>query len=215
MTGQILLFDRIEFLSVKVEANEGEFSRNEIFPQLQVDAERLEILTKSDLIYPQDQIDDPCYFMLVYGVKISGDESTKPRLPYNFEVEAAGYFRYVGGNEFMGEDRFRAVRFSGYQILYGAIREMVSNLTARSRHGLWHLPARNFGRIAEKRAKEDESLRQAELAKRSSTFSAAEATNKQLVAKNSSGKTRQIKIKEVTSVPSDVSEAHNLPPASV
>jgi hypothetical protein len=41
---------------------------------------------------------------------------------------------------------------------------MVSNLTARSRHGLWHLPARNFGRVAEQQAKEDEAARQEKLA---------------------------------------------------
>jgi preprotein translocase subunit SecB len=80
--------------------------------------------------------------------------------PYEIEVEAVGYFRYVGGDEFKGVDRFRAVRFSGYQILHGAIREMVSNLTARARHGLWHLPARNFGDIAKTQAEEDEERRQ-------------------------------------------------------
>lgn len=215
MSGQILLFDRIEFLTIKVEANEGEFSRDEIFPQLQFDAERLEILTKSDLIYPQDQIDDPCYFMLVYGVKISDTESKKANLPYTIEVEVAGYFRYVGGDEFTGVDRFRAVRFSGYQILYGSIREMVCNLTARSRHGLWHLPARNFGRIAEKRAKEDESIRQAELEKRSVATPTVDNSNKQLVGKRTSGKRSQIKMKKTTPVPTDVVNINDLPPTSI
>lgn len=165
MTKQILLLDRVEFTKISVEANSGSFLLDKTFPQLAVDPEGVEVLTRSDLLYPPDQLEDPRVFVLIYGVKISSDaEGNGIRNPYNIEVEAAGYFRYVGGDEFSGEHRFRAVRFSGYQILYGAIREMVSNVTARAKHGLWHLPARNFGRIAELRGKEDEARRQAQLA---------------------------------------------------
>lgn len=160
MSTQILLLDRVEFSTIRVKAGSGDFSQDENFPQLAVEPENVHFLTRSDLIYPPEQIEDPRHFVLTYGVKIArkdGDE--KDALPYEIEIEASGYFRYVGGEEFKEERRFRAVRFSGYQILYGAIREMVCNLTARSRHGLWHLPARNFGAIAEARANEDEAER--------------------------------------------------------
>lgn len=166
MSNQILLLDRIEFLKINVEAQSGKYPLDRTFPQLVIDPEKIDVLTRSDLIYPPEQLDDPRVFVLIYGVKIGGDSKGDFPLPYAIEIEAAGYFRYVGGEEFTGEHRFRAVRFSGYQILYGAIREMASNLTARGRHGLWHMPARNFGRVAEARAKEDEARRQAALAGR-------------------------------------------------
>lgn len=146
MSAQILLLDRVEFSTIKIEANAGEYSQDDNFPQLATNQEEIEVLTRSDLIYPPDQVHDPRHFVLTYGVKIEkGEDKDQQLVPYDIEIEAAGYFRYVGGDEFKEERRFRAVRFSGYQILYGAIREMVSNLTARGRHGLWHLPARNFG----------------------------------------------------------------------
>lgn len=167
MSNQILNLDRVEFLSIKVVTNDGDFSQSETFPQLQVDDGDMVVLTRSSLTFAPDEIEDPRHFMLVYGIKIDSEGAKKnDRLPYSIEIEAAGYFHYSGDDEYKNEDRFRAVRQSGYQILHGAIREMVSNLTARSRHGLWHLPARNFGRVAERQAKEDEASRQEKLAQK-------------------------------------------------
>ena len=158
MSAQLLLIDRIEFSTIKVEAREGEFSRHEHFPQLEIDPAPIKFFTRSDLAYPDDELDDPRHFILTYGVRVHEDEPNTAS-PYNFEVEAIGYFRYVGNEEFTGAERFRAVRFSGYQVLYGAIREMVANLTARGPHGIWHLPARNFGVVAKDRADDDEKER--------------------------------------------------------
>lgn len=167
MSNQILNLDRVEFLTIKIVTNDGDFSQSETFPQLQVGNEDMVVLTRSSLTFAPDEIEDPRHFMLVYGIKIDSEgHKENDRLPYGLEIEAVGYFHYSGGDEYQNEDRFRAVRQSGYQILYGAIREMVSNLTARSRHGLLHLPARNFGKIAEQKAKEDEAARQKKLAKK-------------------------------------------------
>ena len=161
MNAHILQLDRIEFLTIKVSANEGEFPLGKPFPQLECSVDDFALLTRSDLFYPETDAADPRVFMLVYGVRVAREHQENDAIPpYEVEVEAAGYFRYTGDDEFTGADRFRAVRLSGYQILYGAIREMVSNLTARSRHGLWHLPARNFGSVAKARADQDEQRRQ-------------------------------------------------------
>ena len=172
MSAQILLLDRVEFTTVKIEANIGEFKADGSFPQLAVIEDDLTVFARSELAYPPGETEDPRHFMLTYGVKIEASESGQAT-PYDIEIEAAGFFRYVGGDEFKEERRFRAVRFSGYQILYGAIREMVSNVTARSRHGLWHLPARNFGAVAEAKANEDEAERKAALAKAAASDSRA------------------------------------------
>ncbi|MBB4226079.1 hypothetical protein [Variovorax guangxiensis] len=162
MNAQILHLDRIEFSTIKIETNSGEFTRDDTFPQLTFDFDNVTVLTRSDLLFPPDQAEDPRAFILIYGIKVESDSAKKKeiQIPYDIEIEALGYFRYVGGDEFKGAERFRAVRFSGYQILYGAIREMVSNLTARGRNGLWHLPARNFGAVAKSRSDQDEENRQ-------------------------------------------------------
>ena len=191
MSNQILLLDRVEFGIVKVESKPGDFGQDKSFAQLALEVDEIPFLTRSDLVYPPDQLDDPRYFMLNYGVKISQEHSPNQNIPYDIEVEATGFFRYVGGDEFKDERRFRAVRFSGYQILYGAIREMVSNITARGRHGLWHLPARNFGAIAESKANEDQAKRLQALATRvpvepaPAVLEAPKKRTKKLAAKSS------------------------------
>ncbi len=177
MSKQILHLDRIEFKTVKIDANRGDFPLDKVFPQLTVADESLKVLTRSSLYYPPEEIRDPRVFVLTYGIKIENDPSAEtPVSPYEVEVEASAFFRYVGGDEFANEERFRAVRFSGYQILYGAIREMVSGVTARSRHGLWHLPARTFGAVAAARAKEDQAERASLLAKLEGGSTAAQVS---------------------------------------
>jgi hypothetical protein len=162
MSAQLLLIDRIEFDKISVKHNVGDFDRDQIFPQLDFDAHDVKFLTRSDLVYPDEELNDPRHFVLFYGIKVAS-EGNETLTPYDFEIEARGYFSYVGDDKFEGADRFRAVRFSGYQILYGAIREMLANLTARGRHGIWHLPARQFGAIAKSRADDDEAQRQTAL----------------------------------------------------
>lgn len=162
----MLALDRVEFDSIKIEAKDGEFSLDEVFPQVSLELEKFPVQTRSDLFYPDDQAEDPRVFILTYGIRIGVEEGNSDLLlPYSLEIEAVGYFRYLGGDEFQGVDRFRAVRFSGYQILYGAIREMICNLTARGRHGLWHLPAKNFSEFARVRSEEDEEIRQEKIRK--------------------------------------------------
>lgn len=161
MNPQLLLLDRVEFATIKIEGHdEGSFERDSTFPQLEFDFSKVAFMTRSSLGYPPTEASDPRHFALTYGVKINAEEQNNLTLPYSIEVEAVGFFRYVGGEEFQGADRFRAVRFSGYQILYGAIRELVCNLTARGRHGIWQLPARHFAAVAKKRSEEDEQERQ-------------------------------------------------------
>lgn len=160
MSAQLLLLDRIEFSTIKVEsAKNGEFERSSDFPQLEFDFEKADFLTRSSLSYPPEEAEDPRHFSLRYGVKIDEADQKEFKTPYSIEVEVVGFFRYTGGEEFKGMDRFRAVRFSGYQILYGAIREMVCNLTARGRYGIWQLPARHFQGVAKIKAEEDEKRR--------------------------------------------------------
>jgi preprotein translocase subunit SecB len=161
MNQPLLLVERIEFEVVKIGANRGSrVEPHEAFPQLKCDFEKIELLVRSELDYPESEARDPSHFRFLYGMKIdrpSTKESAEP--PYLVEVEAVGFFRYVGGETHTGVERFRAVRFTGYQILYGAIREMVANVTARGPNGLWHLPGRNFHGVAKAMSEKDEEAR--------------------------------------------------------
>lgn len=158
MSTHKLLLDRIEYLKVSIDVNEGEFKLNDIFPQIDVNYDHVKILHRTQLNFDEKNPDDPRQFYLILGTKVGTIDDSRPA-PYNIEVLLAGYFRYVGA-EFSGVDRFRAVRFSGYQILYGAAREIVAQITGRGPHGLFHLPAKNFGLMAKIHAEKDEKKRQ-------------------------------------------------------
>lgn len=165
MSEPLLLVERIEFQTVKVDASRtAKVERDDVFPQLFLDFAQIEVLVRSQLDYPPEELNDPTHFRFLYGVKIGEPkDASKVKPPYCLEVEATGFFRYVGKDVHVGVERFRAVRFTGYQILYGAIREMVANITARGPHGLWHLPARNFHGVAKAMSEKDEAARQTRL----------------------------------------------------
>lgn len=167
MNHLLLLVERIEFEVVKVEASRTVgVETDNAFPQIKSDFNKFEVLVRSQLDYPDEEVADPTHFRFLYGIRIG--KPSKPEFgapPYCIEVEAVGYFHYVGKESHVGGERFRAVRFTGYQILYGAIREMVANVTARGPNGLWHLPGRNFHGVAKTMSEKDEAARQAKLQK--------------------------------------------------
>lgn len=163
MNPTTLPMDRLEFLSVNVVACKGyERQQHGYFPQLDFTFdESVRIAQRSSL-----GIDDeanPRFFVLDFAIKLSRQDDVVKTLPYEVEVEARGYFRYTGDLH-DGVDRFRAVRLSGFSILYGAIRELVSTITGRSTYGVLQLPAMNFHSLAKTEAESDEKARQEALA---------------------------------------------------
>ena len=160
---QPLILDQLEFSKIHIDAlSDGEFKVGAFFPKIQYDFKESTLLTRTKLSYDEREADDPRAFVLRYGVKISKDSQKEGVvIPYEVEIEAVAYLQYtVVDNPLVGAERFRAIRFSGYQMLHGAIREMVSSLTARYRHGMWLLPARSLHSLAAKQANEDEEARQ-------------------------------------------------------
>jgi hypothetical protein len=131
---------------------------------------------------------------LTYAIKLDPTIQENIILPYFVELEAVGYLRYVGDDNFQGVDRFRAIRFTGYQMLYGAMREMLCNLTARSRHGIWQLPARSFHDVAREQAENDEKER-LKLLERAPKKMVIEKTAKPRAAKRKSRVTSTLKAK--------------------
>lgn len=157
MTSELRL-DRLEFqdISLRVNSKAKRVMESHV-PQLRIDFDKYNLYHRSNLLFPDAEVADPRHFALTYGVKLESKNPDEP-MPYDVEIEALALLHYLG-DDLSGAERFRAVRFSGYQMLHGAIREMVANLTARSRHGLLQLPSRNFNGIAKREADEDEATR--------------------------------------------------------
>lgn len=81
-------------------------------------------------------------------VGIRNDENTEKPSPYTIDIRAAGMFS-INPN-YPTERRERFVYESGASLIYGAIREMVCNITSRSAHGSFMLPTSSFfGSFAE------------------------------------------------------------------
>lgn len=85
-----------------------------------------------------------------FGPQESGDAN------YRGQIEFEGIFDVHPG--FPAEKAEEIVRMNGGAILYGAVREMVMNLTSRGKHGPFELPtidARIFLKLPEKSAASD------------------------------------------------------------
>lgn len=161
MTSSISL-ERIEFTDLHIKCNtDAEAKQHEGFCQLKVDFSKYHLYHKSSLSYPSSEVSDPRHFALSYGVKLESKEEDAV-MPYDIEIEAIAFLEYEG-ELLQGADRFRAVRMSGYQILHGAVREMIATQTARFHHGLLQLPARNFNLLAKNDSEQDEVARTKEI----------------------------------------------------
>jgi len=83
----------------------------------------------------------PNEWQLELTIKLTNTEKTKPFI-YQFEIQIIGIFELVAE---LPEDRKKPiVVVNGLSILYGAIREMVINLTSRSPYGALTLPTVSF-----------------------------------------------------------------------
>ncbi|WP_143066166.1 protein-export chaperone SecB [Burkholderia cepacia] len=85
-------------------------------------------------------------YALTMGIRLLGAEGKVA--PYRIDVKCVGYFNILT-KAFPDEARRQdVVVVNGASMLYGTIREMVSNITARSWHGELLLPSMNFGNDA-------------------------------------------------------------------
>lgn len=184
MKASPLLLDRLEFSQIHISTNsEYKNGLQKEFPQLAFGFKDVFFQRRSAVDYPPEEANDPRHFVFKLGIKLDSKlQKAGIILPYNVEAEAIAFFRYIT-DEMNGADRFRAVRASGYPMLYGAIREMVANLTARSSFGLWQLPSANFSRSAEQESKLDEEQR-LELIRMSTEKSKKPKQKKKSVKKN-------------------------------
>ncbi|RQT69578.1 hypothetical protein DF029_21525 [Burkholderia cepacia] len=119
---------------------------------------------RAQLRFPSDEAADPKHFFCKFGFQVAKDDQKEKVIPYEIDVEVEAFFTYLD-DSLKGADRFRGVRLTAYQMLYGALREMVSNLTARSTFGMMQLPSADFREAARIDSEADEKRRQGRLAK--------------------------------------------------
>ncbi len=84
---------------------------------------------------------DPLDWMLELTVAFGPGKKTD-QVPYTGRIRAVGYFRIH--EAYPEKNRESLICITGASILYGACREMLANLTARSSHGMISLPSISF-----------------------------------------------------------------------
>jgi len=164
MKAPLLSVDKVEFLKIQIEANPdfaGDFS-TELY-KIKFNFKGSRFFRKVQLGYAESEAADPRNFGFSLNLILEQDKQpSEVTLPYQVDIEAIAYMKYRSDTH-QGEERFRAVRATAYTILYGAIREMVSNLTARGPHGMWVLPAADFNQASKEEAVRDEEERLSKL----------------------------------------------------
>jgi preprotein translocase subunit SecB len=75
---------------------------------------------------------DPRVFGVFYALRVANKEGKQ--CPYSFECVVSGLFEVVGNVP--KEERETFVAVNGTTLLFGAVREQIANLTARSFHGM-------------------------------------------------------------------------------
>jgi hypothetical protein len=141
----LVSLSRLEFSKINIEINPDyqEKSSEGSFPQIEFDFNNVSFELGTDLMYPDEEIDDPRHFTLMVRLSVqqeSQDDGLK--IPYSVTIEGFAYLFFKGKED--GEKRFKIVRGTGYMMLYGAFREYIANFTGRSAYGVWFLPSPNF-----------------------------------------------------------------------
>lgn len=85
--------------------------------------------------------DDPHRYQATLKVDLQDDADSPSKPYYSGSLEVVGFFRVSPAYK---DDPDKLVNISGASLLYGSIREMVCNLTARGPWGMVTLPTVNF-----------------------------------------------------------------------
>ena len=102
------------------------------------------------------QSDDGLQWWVALSFGTNSNENK--RCPYIINIKAVGSFKLDA--EIAEDNREKIVFESGAALVYGAIREMVSTITARSAHGTLMLPTASFfGEFEDYKAKQAEDAK--------------------------------------------------------
>lgn len=134
---------RAEFLHVSIVPRVEPDIWNFAFKPELHDFDKTKIVTSlSHAVADSEEGAQTTEFLVKLGVELPDDGENRP--PYLVNIQCVGYFS-IHHKAFPEETkRIDAGVVNGASILYGMIREMVSNITARSWYGPMLLPSGNF-----------------------------------------------------------------------
>jgi len=194
-----LTLNRLEFTQVSIEANDRFTTEEQRYaPQLDFSFSGAMFRKKSSLAYQDEEISEPKKFALKFELALNKEDQKEDICPpYYFRLAAQAFMTLEKSDFDNTLEVFRAVRQTGYSIIYGAMREMVANLTARSTHGMMQLPTAQFQQAAKDEAEKDEANRVVRLKKLSGKAAEelAEDSRSLSSSKNSTGKRRGLRAK--------------------
>lgn len=126
------------FTKTRVETNELSEDINEsLAPQFDFDGVKL--LVENTVGQQKNNTTD---FMVALRVAVLNEADAVKKAPYTFDIAVQGVFKLAA--DFECNDRRDLVRVNGSAMLYGAVRDMLQQITARSILGTLLLPTLHF-----------------------------------------------------------------------
>lgn len=136
-----LQMKQLIYTKVRVELSTG-LDEAEQYWAPNFDLDGVEFLTEVTTAYPEEQADDPKNFMVALRFAILNEAEGKKRAPYTIDIHAQAWFELKPGLPV--EKREDIVRVNGASMLLGSMREVISQLTARSGFGPLIVPTLRF-----------------------------------------------------------------------
>lgn len=126
------------FTKTRVETNELSEDINEsLAPQF--DFEGVKLLVENTVGQQENNTTD---FMVALRVAVLNEADAVKKAPYTFDIAVQGVFQLAA--DFECKDRRDLVRVNGSAMLYGAVRDMLQQITSRSMLGTLLLPTLHF-----------------------------------------------------------------------
>lgn len=136
-----LQMKHLVYTKVRVELSTG-LEEAEKYWAPNFDLEGVELFTEVTVGYPDNEAEDPRKFMVSLRFAILNEAENKKQAPYTIDIQAQGWFEVRP--EVAITARTELVRVNGASMILGAMRELVSQLTARSGFGPLLLPTLRF-----------------------------------------------------------------------
>lgn len=126
------------FTKTRVETFEDADGLGEIWAP-QFDFEGVNLLVENTVGQQENNTTD---FLVALRVAVLNEADAVKKAPYAFDIAVQGVFKLAA--DFTCDDRYDLVRVNGSAMLYGAIRDMLQQITARSMLGTLLLPTLHF-----------------------------------------------------------------------
>ena len=89
----------------------------------------------------QQHNEEPSRWMVTIGVSVNQKDG-EPCPPYLFDIEVVGFFQIA--EDYPVEKKAPMVKANAPAVLFGSVREMIANITARGPYPKFYLPTVTF-----------------------------------------------------------------------